>query len=383
MFLKPVRIGWSNRLNSEPNAKTVRTQQFSPSQFSSSKVRRHGFGVAQSPPSRSHLLRPVTSVAQQLSFVGTATSIMQQPSSLEGAPPLLEAVAQPVTSITRRRCLPSPTLPIACSVLEALKVPSSFQEFQNRTILRFCFSLSSRLCFSSSRKQLRAESPRKHAQTWNREFPVRLRFSFNKAPEAVFLTQIATNSNPRAQSEVKKFAHYDYNRKGTISAKDFAFSLVVAIDINHINKLLDRVKEMNDNSHLRNIKIAFQEFEAFAKLGKQLEFFSLAIFSYGKISGELTKSNFQRAASQVYGITIIDAVADIIFHVFDANRDGNLNADEFIKIIQRRESSVALEDIDHVYIPSYDSTTLLRSIANVTFMAKNPMPLFSRSHTIL
>ncbi|XLU26851.1 hypothetical protein S245_062917, partial [Arachis hypogaea] len=30
---------------------------FSPSQFSSSKVRRHGFGVAQSPPSSSHLRR--------------------------------------------------------------------------------------------------------------------------------------------------------------------------------------------------------------------------------------------------------------------------------------------------------------------------------------
>ncbi|XLS66176.1 hypothetical protein HN51_026150, partial [Arachis hypogaea] len=74
--------------------------QFSLSQFSSSKVRRHGFGIAQSPPSPaspshlhravtsvaqspplcSHLLRPVTSVAQQPSFVGTATSI-----TLEGA----------------------------------------------------------------------------------------------------------------------------------------------------------------------------------------------------------------------------------------------------------------------------------------------------------
>ncbi|KAL1372212.1 hypothetical protein HN51_002354 [Arachis hypogaea] len=140
-----------------------------------------------------------------------------------------------------------------------------------------------------------------------------------------------------------EFAHYDYNRKGTISAKDFALSLVAAADINHINKLLDRVEEMNDDSHLRNIKITFQEFEAFAELRKQLEFFSLAIFSYGQISGELTKSDFQRAASQVCGITITDAVADIIFHVFDANRDGNLSADEFIKVIQRRESSTARE----------------------------------------
>ncbi|QHO41186.1 uncharacterized protein DS421_5g143570 [Arachis hypogaea] len=41
---------------------------------------------------------------------------------------------------------------------------------------------------------------------WNHEFPVRLHSNFKKAPEAVFLTQIATNSNPRAQSEVKKVA---------------------------------------------------------------------------------------------------------------------------------------------------------------------------------
>ncbi|KAL4276858.1 hypothetical protein AHAS_Ahas20G0249200 [Arachis hypogaea] len=100
---------------------------------------------------------------------------------------------------------------------------------------------------------------------------------------------------------------------------------------------------MNDDSYLRNIKITFQEFEAFAELCKQLEFFSLAIFNYGKISGELTKSDFQRAASLVCGITITDAVADIIFHVFYANRDGNLSADEFIKVIQRRKSSAARE----------------------------------------
>ncbi|RYR59776.1 hypothetical protein Ahy_A05g025748 [Arachis hypogaea] len=84
---------------------------------------------------------------------------------------------------------------------------------------------------------------------WNHEFPVRLHSNFKKAPEAVFLTQIATNSNPRAQSEVKK----------------------------------------------------------------------------------------------VCGITIIDAVADISFYVFDANQNENLSADEFIKVIQRRESSATRE----------------------------------------
>ncbi|KAL4373177.1 hypothetical protein S245_015917 [Arachis hypogaea] len=48
---------------------------------------------------------------------------------------------------------------------------------------------------------------------WNHEFPVRLHSNFKKAPEAVFLTQIATNSNPRAQSEVKKKSCVTVTRK--------------------------------------------------------------------------------------------------------------------------------------------------------------------------
>ncbi|XLR04633.1 hypothetical protein S83_070831, partial [Arachis hypogaea] len=175
------------------------------------------------------------------------------------------------------------------------------------------------------------------------------------------------------------FAYYDYNRKGIISAKDFALSLVAATDINHINKLLDKVEKMNDDSYLRNIKITFQEFEAFAELCKQLEFFSLAIFNYGKISGELTKSDFQRAASLVCGITITDAVADIIFHVFYANRDGNLSADEFIKVIQRRKSSAAREGMGSLlscfwnYATKRSSTKLQSKNYEFTTLAAVPL----------
>ncbi|KAK7860774.1 calcium uptake protein [Quercus suber] len=81
---------------------------------------------------------------------------------------------------------------------------------------------------------------------------------------------------------------------------------------------------------------------------------SLAIFSYGKVNGSLTKKDFQRAASQVHlpktiltfshvasqvcGISITDNVVDVIFHVFDSNRDGNLSSNEFLRVLQRRET---------------------------------------------
>lgn len=134
-----------------------------------------------------------------------------------------------------------------------------------------------------------------------------------------------------------EFAHYDYNLRGTISAIDFALSLVASADLSHINKLLDRVDEISREPDLRDIQITYEEFRNFAELRKSLQSFSLAIFSYGKVNGALTKKDFQRAASQVCGISIGGNVIDIIFHLFDADEDGSLSSDEFVRVLQSRE----------------------------------------------
>ncbi|KAK0572853.1 hypothetical protein LWI29_038172 [Acer saccharum] len=95
-----------------------------------------------------------------------------------------------------------------------------------------------------------------------------------------------------------EFSHYDIKSRGIISARDFALSLVAAADIGLTNKLLDRVDEVNDEPHLKDIRITFQEFKDFAELRKKLQSLSLAIFTYGKANGVLTKKDFQRATSQ-------------------------------------------------------------------------------------
>lgn len=96
-----------------------------------------------------------------------------------------------------------------------------------------------------------------------------------------------------------EFAHYDYKLRGTISAKDFALSMVASADMNCLNRLLDRVDELNNEPHLRDMRITLEEFKSFAELRKKLHPFSLALFSYGKVNGRLRQEDFQRAASHV------------------------------------------------------------------------------------
>uniref|UniRef100_A0A2P2Q354 EF-hand domain-containing protein n=1 Tax=Rhizophora mucronata TaxID=61149 RepID=A0A2P2Q354_RHIMU len=138
-----------------------------------------------------------------------------------------------------------------------------------------------------------------------------------------------------------EFAYYDYKLQGTILAKDFAVSMVASADMSHLDKFLAQVDKLDNEAHLRDVLITFEEFKSFAELRKKLLPFSLALFSYGKVNGLLTRDDFQRAATHVCGVPLTTNVIDIIFHVFDSNHDGNLSTDEFVRVLHRREQDIA------------------------------------------
>ncbi|KAK4351419.1 hypothetical protein RND71_030732 [Anisodus tanguticus] len=138
-----------------------------------------------------------------------------------------------------------------------------------------------------------------------------------------------------------EFAHYDYKLRGTISAKDFALSMIASADLKYLNKLLDRVDDLDNEPQLSHIRISFEEFKKFAELRKKLQPFSLALFCFGQASVLLTRSDFKRAASQVCGVSLTDNLIELVFHVFDTNRDGSLSSDEFVRVLEKRERDIA------------------------------------------
>ncbi|KAK8257069.1 hypothetical protein V6Z12_1Z007500 [Gossypium hirsutum] len=105
--------------------------------------------------------------------------------------------------------------------------------------------------------------------------------------------------------------------------------------------LLERVDALNDKPQLREVRISLDEFKHFAELRRKLQPFSLALFSYGKVNGLLTKDDFKRAASHVCGVSLTDNIVEIVFHVFDSNKDGHLSSDEFVRVLRKRERDIA------------------------------------------
>ncbi|KAG6428449.1 hypothetical protein SASPL_112701 [Salvia splendens] len=138
-----------------------------------------------------------------------------------------------------------------------------------------------------------------------------------------------------------EFAHYDFKSQGTISAKDFVLSMIASADMRYIDKFLDQAEELGNDPSLSHLCITFEEFENFAMLRKRLKQFSLALFSYGKVNGLLSKQDFKRAARQVCGISLSDKVVDLVFYAFDLNRDGSLSSDEFLSVLERREADIS------------------------------------------
>ncbi|XP_024398218.1 calcium uptake protein, mitochondrial isoform X2 [Physcomitrium patens] len=93
-----------------------------------------------------------------------------------------------------------------------------------------------------------------------------------------------------------EFAHYDYDNRGTISATDFGLSMAASADLSKLHHYLDRVHDLSTDAQFSTTRITLEEFLEFAQLRKKIPVLAMAISSFGKIQGKLTKNDVQRAA---------------------------------------------------------------------------------------
>ena len=113
-----------------------------------------------------------------------------------------------------------------------------------------------------------------------------------------------------------EYEWYNYKGTGSISARDFALSIVGCARLKHVDGYLDKVHEMP--ATLANKKISFEEFKAFRAVWARLKRLSVALEFWRSSSGlPFSPKEFQSLVKRVMQIDLSDSVVDVIFYLFD------------------------------------------------------------------
>ena len=119
-----------------------------------------------------------------------------------------------------------------------------------------------------------------------------------------------------------------------ISARDFAMNLISYANSRHMTRLLARVEKLAD----RPDRISFQEYSDFNKVLESLEEIQFALTAFGGRGKAFDKEQMRRAARAASDVNLSDSVLDIVFFLFDDNDDGNLDDQEFLAMLEGRQS---------------------------------------------
>lgn len=117
----------------------------------------------------------------------------------------------------------------------------------------------------------------------------------------------------------------------SITAADFATSLVSHVYPNQYKGYMKRIKLIDEST-----RVTYQQFLSFEKILANLDDIAHAINHFSAAHGGFGKEHLVHAAKVVAGVKLDAELVDIIFDVFDSDKSGTLENDEFISVMQVR-----------------------------------------------
>jgi len=138
--------------------------------------------------------------------------------------------------------------------------------------------------------------------------------------------------NLRWEMDDLEFRHYDCNKNGWITPRDFGYALVAGSKVDQLPTFLRRVKELPGIESKRQVSRA--EFLAFARIAKHGDGkFQKHMKQVSDSGAPITRKRFKKMAKRCAGIKLSDEVINIVFHIFDVDGDDTLSYDEFFNAL--------------------------------------------------
>jgi len=140
----------------------------------------------------------------------------------------------------------------------------------------------------------------------------------------------------RLQAEVLKleFFSYDVGDGDTISMKDFARSIVSYANHRELDDYAKRIEKLPDYQH----RVTYEEFASFNVIVQNMDGiqYAISLFSESSKVDNFTRTDLRRAIKACTGMILHDDVLDMIFHIFDKDKDRQLDPSEFAEVIKAR-----------------------------------------------
>eukprot|EP00744_Colponema_vietnamica_P011173 GILI01015720.1.p1 GENE.GILI01015720.1~~GILI01015720.1.p1 ORF type:complete len:420 (+),score=134.63 GILI01015720.1:73-1332(+) len=136
------------------------------------------------------------------------------------------------------------------------------------------------------------------------------------------------------KEEILKFEFQTFNvaEDGTISATDFARSLVLNVPPSEVAAYVERADRVEPELG----RVSFADFVAFDRFLHQIDDIQAAVNLLGAAGSTVRKAELTRIAESVVGRQLNPVQVDVLIKVFDVNGDGSLDDKEFLGVLRRR-----------------------------------------------
>eukprot|EP01132_Coremiostelium_polycephalum_P006063 gene6063-7553_t len=133
-----------------------------------------------------------------------------------------------------------------------------------------------------------------------------------------------------------EFSYYDPENTGFISQRDFGHLIVSYSKLGKLSKYLKSVESLPDEITTSHKGISFDQFVVFNTLLNKMDDIELSINLYKNINQPFTKKEFKYISKVICGVDPQPEVIDTVYSIFDTDKNGDLERDEFVSLMQRR-----------------------------------------------
>ncbi|KAJ3037042.1 hypothetical protein HDV00_002110 [Rhizophlyctis rosea] len=176
---------------------------------------------------------------------------------------------------------------------------------------------------------------------------------FGEEGDKVLTFDDFTDFMRRLNLEILKLEFYQFDvepSNETISMKDFGLSIISYAEEKRLKHLAERVENLPQYEE----RVSFGQFYEFDHMIRtRLHDLGLAYKYYTSMGGGFSKDDFRRIVAAVTRTELTPTQVDLIFHIFDTDRDGHLDVDEFYSEVMSTRHSRGLRSSRDTNVTEY------------------------------